>query len=282
MPGIQPALLKQLTKAAFQAHAIRLSVDWQQPQGPLAAQYVDAFSASERSVALDPSKLFVAASTNKYHVDQVNAISGKFEAFLDGICDALCNAHNVWKLQAKFGNIQVMAVAAMGAPGCLSGPDLKPLILMSAPKATPQELKYSQAVASAVAKCWKAWQDNVAVPGLPWYPAFAAFPGPQAPPMPNVPVPLASCPSALLAEMSAPRLKQEMVAALADPQALHHEALFDAIGQGLATSFLAWLPQQQVSLVLGQGPVPSFAPPFVPVGPVLGGDVISAPGHLMS
>ena len=34
--------------------------------------------------------------------------------------------------------------------------------------------------------------------------------------------------------------------------------------------------------VLGKGPIPTFAPPFVPVGPVMGGDNIAAPGHLMA
>jgi hypothetical protein len=43
-----------------------------------------------------------------------------------------------------------------------------------------------------------------------------------------------------------------------------------------------WLPQQQVMLVMGKGPIPTFAPPFVPVGPVMGGDNIAVPGHLMS
>ena len=82
--------------------------------------------------------------------------------------------------------------------------------------------------------------------------------------------------------MTAPRLKQEMIDALGDSDALHHKELFDAIAQGLAASFLMWLPQQQISLVMGKGPIPTFAPPFVPVGPVVGGDVISVPGHLMS
>ena len=41
-----------------------------------------------------------------------------------------------------------------------------------------------------------------------------------------------------------------------------------------------WLPQQQIMLVMGKGPVPTYAPPYVPVGPVIGGDNIAAPGHL--
>ena len=41
-----------------------------------------------------------------------------------------------------------------------------------------------------------------------------------------------------------------------------------------------WLPQQMVVKVLGKGPVPTYKPPYVPVGPVVGGEVIEAPGCL--
>jgi hypothetical protein len=61
-----------------------------------------------------------------------------------------------------------------------------------------------------------------------------------------------------------------------------YEALHDAIATVLALAFLMWLPQQMVMLMLGKGPIPTFAPPYVPVGPVMGGDIISAPGHLMA
>ena len=55
-----------------------------------------------------------------------------------------------------------------------------------------------------------------------------------------------------------------------------------AIATVLSLAFLMWLPMQQVMLVMGKGPIPTFAPPFVPVGPVVGGDNIAAPGHLMA
>ena len=42
----------------------------------------------------------------------------------------------------------------------------------------------------------------------------------------------------------------------------HHEAMFDAIATVLALGFLMWLPMQMVMMVLGKGPIPSFAPPF--------------------
>jgi hypothetical protein len=66
-----------------------------------------------------------------------------------------------------------------------------------------------------------------------------------------------------------------------DPEK-HYEALHDAIATTLSIAFLMWLPQQQVMMVMGKGPIPTFAPPFVPVGPVVGGDILPLPGHLMA
>jgi hypothetical protein len=146
--------------------------------------------------------------------------------------------------------------------------------------------KHRDAIAKGVSKCFKDWQSKVTVPGLPWYPAFAAFPGPMAPPMPNVPTPLIACPSAMMSAMATPSsMKSEMDSALdggikdKDPEK-HYEALHEAVATVISAGFMIWLPSQMVMNVLGKGPVPSFAPPYVPVGPVVGGDNIAAPGHL--
>ena len=182
-----------------------------------------------------------------------------------------------------------MAVCAIGAPGCLDGPELESNI-KNAPMCaafTGNKAKYRDAVAKGVSKAFKSWQGQVMVPGLPWYPAFAAFPGPQAPPMPNIPMPLITCPSAMMADIVSPMtMKQNMIDALdgglkKEDKDKQHEALFDAIATVLSMAFLMWLPSQMVNLVMGKGPIPVFAPPFVPVGPVVGGDNIAAPGHLM-
>jgi hypothetical protein len=106
--------------------------------------------------------------------------------------------------------------------------------------------------------------------------------------MPNVPTPLIACPSAMMTRILVPdELKKEMVNALDGglkdkDKDKHYEALFDAIATVLALAFTTWLPAQQVMLVMGKGPIPTFAPPFVPVGPVMGGDNIAVPGHLMA
>ena len=118
-------------------------------------------------------------------------------------------------------------------------------------------------------------------PPPPPLPPFAAFPGPQAPPVPNVPMPLITCPSATMSDLTPGPLKQAMIDKLGDKDALHHEVLFDSIAIGFSLAFLLWLGTQPIMLVMGKGPIPSFAPPYVPVGPVVMGDNIPTPGHLM-
>lgn len=283
MPPLNVSVMQMIAKVTFMANMINLPIEWQQP----GKQYPDAFKPGEKSVApvpLAPPYIFKWVSTNKYHIDTVKAVGQTFSDFIDKACGAIGFAVDMWKIQAHFQNIQVMAVCAIGGPGCLTGPGLGSHIRNSPQLAasTGQEAKYRDAVADAFDQKWKSWQDKVMVPALPWYPAFAAFPGPMAPPMPNVPVPLIACPSAGMADLTPPSLKNAMVGALGESDALHHKELFEAIATGFSVAFLQWLPTQQVMLVMGKGPVPTFAPPFVPVGPVIGGDIIPAPGHLIS
>jgi hypothetical protein len=290
MPGLQ--FIKILGNLKFFSHGLKLPVSWQAPSGSDGSkQYGDSIKPSEK-VAM-PQLIppwFMPAEPQKYFVDSCDKIGKEFKDFHDTMLDAIGFAHNMWKLQAKFQNLQVMAIVAIGTPGCLDGPELESLI-KNAPMCatfTGNKAKYRDAVAAGVSKCFKDWQGQVMVPGLPWYPAFAAFPGPMAPPMPNIPMPLIACPSAQMARIIVPnQLADEMKNALdgglkQDDKDKQHEALFDAIGTVLALAFLMWLPMQQVMLVMGKGPIPTFAPPFVPVGPVLGGDNIAVPGHLMT
>ena len=224
------------------------------------------------------------------HQKSCDEIGKNFKDFHDAMIDAVQFSHDLWKLQAKFKDLKVMSVSAIGTPGCLDGPELESNI-KNAPMVASfsgNMQKHRDAVATGVSKCFKKWQDKVMVPGLPWYPAFAAFPSASAPPMPNIPMPLITCPSAMMSEIIAPSsMTSAMDDALdggikdKDPDKQYH-ALHDAIATVLSLAFLMWLPSQQVMLVLGKGPIPSFAPPFVPVGPVVGGDNIAAPGHLMA
>jgi len=233
---------------------------------------------------------FMAKRFNKQDTTSSNDIGNEFKDFHDKAIDAVVYAVDMWKLQAKVKDLKVNAVTALGSPGCLDGPELESNIKNAPSTAAMQDnyAKYRDAVAAGVSANFKDWADNVMVPGLPWYPAFAAYPGPMAAPTPNIPVPLIICPSSSLTKITMPsELKDAMVGELdsglkdedVDKQ---HETLFDSIGTVLALGFLIWMASQQAMLVMGKGPVPTFAPPYVPVGPVVMGDNIGAPGHTMA
>jgi hypothetical protein len=197
----------------------------------------------------------------------------------------------MFKLQAKFKNITIMAASAIGAPGCLDGPKLESNIKL-APSLAGMKGKdkiMRDAIAKGVSDNFDKWRSKVTVPGLPWYPAFAAWPGPMAPPMPNVPTPLISCPSSMIGEITMPsKIKDSIMGALpSDMKSPANEAFVQALAAQIATHFLIWLMSQKVMTVMGKGPVPSYAPPsfgmpHVPAGPVIAGDVLSTPGHLIS
>lgn len=271
--------MSTLTKVTFKAFNTPMPFLFKPPKD--LKQYMQTFTLTELVAIPDMAALFMALTPMKYHVDAAKNISEKFETYIDGIIAALGGAVDQWQKMATIVNVKVNAVTALGNAGCLKGPPMEQLILKDAPMKTAQEQKYSKAIAKAVGKCWDTWAKDVQIPGLPWYPAFAAFPGPMAPPMPNIPVPLLICPSSSLAEMTPKKLEDAMVKALNDKKAQHHELLFRALGVGIGTIFLAWLGSTMVTNVLGQGPIPTFAPPVVPVGPVVNGMATGAPGCLV-
>jgi hypothetical protein len=191
--------------------------------------------------------------------------------------------HGLWRLLARFEGLRINGVSAVGAPGCLHGPAFAGQIdaCPDVQTLTGLEAEFYEAVRDGVAGCFEEWRAGVTVPGLPWYPSFAAVAGPMAPPTPNVPTPLIACVSAKQTRIHDTALKEAMRANLReDLRTSEVLAMFDQIAFDLGTYFLLWLVSQMVTNVLGKGPVPTFAPPYVPVGPVVMGDNIAAPGHL--
>ena len=279
MPAPQAAMMQQLAKLKFSSFGIALPTDWEEPSGdPDAQQYFDAFEPSERVAVppIVPPGLFVAASVNKYHCDTAQEISDKFTAYIDGICGAICSAWAQWQSAATLVGVIINAVTAAG--GQVVGPPLGPLIMASAPKATPQELKYSTAVANAISTAWLSYTATIKVPGLPWYPMFAAVPSPVAPPTPNIPCPVVALSPGGGSLLMANAIKGQMQGLMGEPAALHHEKLFEALAGALEQVFQLWEKSTMVTNVLGTGPVPTFAPPYVPVGPVVMGVGNMTPG----
>jgi hypothetical protein len=194
------------------------------------------------------------------------------EKFLDGISEAICSAWATWQAAATMVGIVINGPTASG--GQIVGPPLTPLILAAGPKAKPQELKLTTAVANVIGTGWLTFTATVKVSGMPWYPAFAAIAGPVAPPMPNVPCPFAAL-TMVAGSVSGSVLKSQMLRIAGDSG---NGSLYDAIGDAFEKSFNVWKVTTMVTNVMGTGPVPTFAPPYVPVGPVVGGVGTMRPG----
>ena len=271
-------MMKQLAKLKFQGNAIKVPDKWSPPAGdPAAKHYGDAFKPGEKNAVPMPMPpaLFLPHSTNKYHVDTQKKLNEQFTSYIDGIIDAICQAWSTWQSAATMVGVMINAVTA--SVGQVVGPPWTPLILASGPKKTPQELKYTTTIANVIGTGWLSYTATIKIPGLPIFPAFAAMPSPIAPPTPNVPVPVIAL-TQVTASVSASMMKNQMAGMLGDPQAMYHKELFDAVCDAFEKCFQIWQASTQVTNILGTGPVPTFAPPFVPAGPVIGGVGTMMPG----
>jgi hypothetical protein len=225
-----------------------------------------------------PPALFHPASKGAADVADQHKQNKIYNDYIDGITKAIVQAFDLWRLQAFFKDISINGPVAVG--GSLEGPALEAHILAFAPAQSPLHGSLSPAIAKGISAAWLTTQRSVSVPGLPWYPAFAAFPGPMAPPTPNIPSQFLMLTQDLSAT-TATALKQSMQNNLSGRTEFAAE-LLDSIATSFSLALTTWRASQLVMLVMGKGPVPTFAPPYVPVGPVVGGDNIAAPGHLMS
>ena len=276
MPAPQASIMKELARVQFMSFGIQLPTKWQQPSGQTASQqYVKAFKLDELVGIPGVPPLFMPATPNKYHTGTQKKLSEQFGTYIDGICTAICSAWSTWQTAATMAGIIINGPTAAG--GMVVGPPLTPLILAQGPVSTPAEMKYTQTIATVIGTAWLQYTATIMVPGLPWYPAFAAFPSPVAPPTPNIPAPLMSL-TQVAVSVGKDVLKAQMIGQHGDPDALHSKELFDSVADAFDKSFKIWQASTILNNVLGTGPIPTFAPPFVPAGPVLGGVGTMPPG----
>src|SRR5262245_18440869 len=97
-------------------HGLQLPMAWKQPNGEAAGKYDMALEADEKAAPPDPMSLFGAGSLNKYHVDTTKVVGGHMKDFVHNALDALAAAVGQWQAQAKFQNLKIMAVSAIGTP----------------------------------------------------------------------------------------------------------------------------------------------------------------------
>ncbi len=283
MPAPQAAMMKQLARLKFSTFALKVPEDWKQPSGdPQAQQFNNAFKPEElvTAPAMTVPPLFIPQTMNKYHTDTQKMLTAKYGEFIDGICEAICFALQQWQTTATMAGIIINAVTATG--GQLVGPPLAPLILShpQVPMKTPMQIKHTMAIANVLSMSWLSYTATIKLPGLPLFPAFAAFPGPMAPPMPSVPTSLAAL-IQVPVSVSLAAMKPQMIGMFADPMAPYHKELFESVIDGFDKCFQIWSKATMVTNIMGMGPIPTFAPPFVPVGPVVMGTGTMLPGGLV-
>lgn len=107
---------------------------------------------------------------------------------------------------------------------------------------------------------WDLWAANVTIPALPWYPSFAAWPGPVAPPTPNTASPLSALVSPRITAMTPPALTESLQAKLgiAASQQDAKTAILSFAGD-LGARFSQCMAGCMVVNVMGSGPVPTFS-----------------------
>lgn len=194
---------------------------------------------------------------------------------IEAMCKAVCSAWATWQSTLSLQGVVINGPVAMG--GTLIGPPIEPLIRAGA---SPGLKQFIGPVAGGVQEQLTLFSMAVKVPGMPWYPSFAAVPGPVAPPMPNIPCPLMVI-AAGAKLLSREALKQAMVLRLPFPRPAGAEQICEAIAAGIESAVQIWLPSTMVTNVMGTGPVPTFSPPYVPVGSVVGGIGIQIPGGMI-
>jgi hypothetical protein len=225
-----------------------------------------------------PPALFRPSSNQAPDCDYQRTMNDDLGKVFDVVCESLKYIFDQWRSLAFFTGVVINSVTATG--GRLAGPSLD---TFAAAAPGLQGLSgwgkgLCDGVVGGFSAAWKDYCLSVSVPGLPWYPQFAALPMPMAPPTPNIPTPFQAL-AGNLNLLSSNQLSNAMTAK-GSMNTPYQKELFTAVAEVLATALTMWRGAQQVTHVMGTGPIPSFAPPFVPVGPVVGGTVLPQPGCL--
>ena len=173
------------------------------------------------------------------------------------------------------GHVARLTAGSLGSDAPLHAVMLATLLVQGVPAAV------AAAVSSALDEAWARWFAGYHAV-LMYDPSFDAFPGPVHPPAPNIiPVPLLAPPggSDAAQALAAPGLEvriREELRALAG-------GLTEAVRQfaiWFAGRFDAWAGTAVLAEVMASGPVPTFAPPYIPFGPVIHGTLESRRGVL--
>ena len=190
-------------------------------------------------------------------------------------------AVNEWINGARVQGGTVRGPSAVLTPGSIVSKvsiESRMLQILEPSRAAPREI--FAALAKVLASAWNEWAGGFQIQLPKAYPAFAAFPGNRAPLTPSVAAaPLSQGSSSGEAGLKAPSLANKLNAAVRVQAALGRQPLDEKAIANLAKwvgeSFDEWKNLVKLTGLVGQGDVPTFAPPYVPVGPVTAGENMS-------
>ncbi len=250
----------------------------------MAAAGVTAPAPANDGTDATASMAVAFGTTTPVEVDEVAA--ALTTGLRDKILDVVTDTVRLWLQLAHFDNVTIQAVAAIASPGCLRGPRLRDYRQSSSAYHATEglEREIMDMALRGISDNFALWQSFVMIPGLPLYPAFAAMPMAVAPPTPAVPMPLSAFVSNQLPMIVSEAQLSSAILSEA-PNDLDHANLngfCNNLGKCCAMAFQVMVASQVVVRLMGTGPVPAYAPPMMPVGPVMGGSVIAAPGIFAS
>lgn len=188
---------------------------------------------------------------------------------------------NLWLDHSMVNGGTVQGPDATLTPGCLSGAyPIEAEILQAALEAEASSGQARQ-LGKELSDAWKAWAQDftLRMPGS--YPTLAAFPGPAAPPTPGARmIPVREGRSAGEVNLKGKRLEFMLMGALSGTEDRDRRALqqgIEGLAQWVERAFREWKSHAflDTTQVLAMGPVPNFAPPFVPMGPVVSGRLLT-------
>jgi hypothetical protein len=194
-------------------------------------------------------------------------------------------AANSWISKAQIQGGQINGPSLQIPPGSLKSLTSMEAELLQALTMAKVSPAVANALASTLAGAWNAWAAGFQMHAPGAYPTFAAVPGPVAPPTPSTPIALRQGFSSGEPMLQAALLSPKLSAALR-PFAREiggaAEPAIRALAEWVESSFKEWKNTVMLVGILGRGPVPTFAPPYVPVGPVVMGDSISGGGPIFA
>jgi hypothetical protein len=202
-------------------------------------------------------------------------ITAARESFREGV--------NEWISQAMILGGKINGPNAEIPSGSLISPvQFEPNIVRALVKAgAPTDV--ANGLAKELWSAWKAWADGYSaiLPGV--FPTFAAVAGPAAPPTRAIPFPISRGSSSGEVRLQAGILSQALKRAVSTPKIPVPDKAVQSLAGWVESSFTDWKKLSTLSGLMGEGRATGYAPPYVPVGPVVMGDATSSPaGGLIS